>query len=161
MPGTGRGPGGVGRYLARRGVDVIGIDLAPAMLAIAHGVHGITVSAADLRALPFKTESAAGVFAFCVLQHLPRSELQSGLREFRHVLASDGVLLVAVHAGGGQFEPAPGITATCYTEAELTSQLATASFRVQSVPGRRRRERTAPTCVRDRCASRRSSRGRT
>lgn len=130
----GCGPAQVGRYLAARDVEVIGIDLATAMLAAARKAEPrLSVLAADLRTLPVRTGSVAGVVAFYVLQHLPRIALQPALRELRRVLAFGGVLLVAVHAGVGEFDPAPEITATRYTADELASRLADASLRVESV----------------------------
>lgn len=47
----GCGPGHVARYLADRGVPVVGMDLSPAMCAAALK-SGIPASAADLTALP-------------------------------------------------------------------------------------------------------------
>jgi SAM-dependent methyltransferase len=130
----GCGPGHVGRYLCAHGVDVIGVDFAPAMLAVARQAEPrLAVVAADLRALPVRSGSVAGVVLFYVLQHLPRSELQPALRELRRALAPGGVLVAAVHGGEGEFQAAPDITATRYTERELASHLAAASLPVESV----------------------------
>ena len=130
----GCGPGHVGRHLCARGVDVIGVDFAPAMLAVARQAEPrLAVVAADLRALPVRSGSVAGVVVFYVLQHLPRSELQPALRELRRALAPGGLLVGAVHAGEGDFKAAPDITATRYTEQELASHLADASLPVESV----------------------------
>jgi SAM-dependent methyltransferase len=130
----GCGPGHVSRYLTARGVDVIGVDFAPAMLALAKQAEPrLAVLTADLRALPIRSGSVAGVVVFYVLQHLPRSELQSALRELRRVLIRGGVLAIAVHAGVGEFQPAPDITGTRYSESETASHLEAASLRVESV----------------------------
>jgi SAM-dependent methyltransferase len=130
----GCGPAQASRYLATRDVDPIGVDFAAAMLHTAReAVPGLPVLAADLRALPVRTGSVAGAVAFYVLQHLPRTELQDALREVRRVLMVGGPLLIAVHAGEGEFHPASDITATRYTAEECTAHLVGASFRVQSV----------------------------
>ena len=134
----GCGPAQVGRYLTARNVDVIGIDLAAAMLTVARDREPrIAPVAADLRALPVRSESVAGIVAFYVLQHLPRSDLRTAIREQRRVLRRGGLLLVAVHAGTGEFQPAPGITATRYTADELAAHLADTSFVVESIHDRR------------------------
>jgi SAM-dependent methyltransferase len=131
---VGCGPAQVGRYLAARNLDVIGIDLTPAMLGVAReGEPRLAVLAADLRALPVRTGSVAGVTAFYVLQHLPRSALRVALGEFRRVLTRGGLLLVVVHEGEGEFQPTPEITATRYSDDELTAQCERASLRVESV----------------------------
>lgn len=133
----GCGPGAISGYLAARNVEVIGIDFAPAMLAAARRrVPTRSFLSADLRHLPIPSGSVAGIVALYVLQHLPRAGLQPALSEFRRVLSLGGVLLVAVHAGEGEFRAAPDITATLYTAAELESQFAMASLRLQSVDHR-------------------------
>lgn len=133
----GCGPAQVGRYLAARNVDIIGIDLAPTMLALArNGEARIAPVAADLRALPVRSGSVSGVVAFYVLQHLPRSGLRTALLELRRVLERGGMVLVAVHAGAGEFRPAADITATLYTAAEVEAHLAGASFVVEATHNR-------------------------
>jgi ubiquinone/menaquinone biosynthesis C-methylase UbiE len=133
----GCGPAQVSRYLASRDVEPTGVDFAPAMLHTAReAAPGLTVVAADLRALPVRTGSVAGAVAFYVLQHLPRSELGAALREVRRALTPGGPLLVAVHAGQGESHPAPDITVSRYTAEECSSHLVAASFRVESVHGR-------------------------
>ena len=131
---VGCGPAQVGRYLAARGVEVIGVDLTPAMLGVARReVPRLAVVAADLRALPVQAGSVAGITAFYVLQHLPRSELPAALHEFRRVLTRGGALLAVVHEGEGEFQPADEITATRYTDHELAARCDRASLRVESV----------------------------
>lgn len=130
----GCGPAHIGRYLAARGVEVIGVDLTPAMLAAAtREAARLALVAADLRALPVRTGSVAGITAFYVLQHLPRSALQAALDELRRVLVHDGALLVVAHEGEGEFQPAAGLTATRYTDHELAAHCDRASLRVESV----------------------------
>src|SRR5256885_1247773 len=49
---VGCGPGHVARYLHERGVHVVGVDLSPAMVAIAGALTpGVTFHEGDLRAL--------------------------------------------------------------------------------------------------------------
>ena len=96
---AGCGPGHVGAYLAARGLDVTGVDLAPAMIAAAercfpelHFVVG------DLRAPPFPADSFDAIVAFYSLIHLRPHELAAALRGLSACLRRDGVLLVAVHS---------------------------------------------------------------
>jgi ubiquinone/menaquinone biosynthesis C-methylase UbiE len=131
---VGCGPAHVAEYLADRHVDVVGIDFAPAMLTVARQrAPSLAVVVADLRALPIRSDSVAGVTAFYVLQHLPRAELQPALRELRRVLVRRGVVLVVVHAGEGEFRPARDVTATRYTAEELVSHLSAASLVADAV----------------------------
>ena len=131
---VGCGPAHIGRYLATRGIEVIGADLTPAMLAAANReVPRLALVAADVRALPVRSSSVAGITAFYVLQHLPRAALQAVLDEFRRVLVRDGTLLVVAHEGESEFEPATGIKATRYTGHELAAHCDRASLRVESV----------------------------
>ena len=89
------------------------------MLAVARRrVVGLPVAAGDLRSLAVRTGSVAGIVAFYVLQHLERSALRPVLEELRRVLTPGGLLLIAAHAGDGEFMPAPEIRATRYTAAE-------------------------------------------
>ena len=120
MLDLGCGPAHLAEYLTKRGAGCAGIDFTPAMLAVARRrVVGLPVAASDLRSLAVRTGSVAGIVAFYVLQHLERSALRPVLEELRRVLAPGGLLLVAAHAGDGEFMPAPEIRATRYTAAEL------------------------------------------
>ena len=96
----GCGPGQVGRYLHDRGVDASGLDLSPAMVALARGLNpGMTFRVGDLRALPFADGALAGVVAFYSIIHIPRGEVVAALRETARVLRQGGRLLLAFHVG--------------------------------------------------------------
>jgi ubiquinone/menaquinone biosynthesis C-methylase UbiE len=70
----GCGPGQVSRHLADRGVRMVGVDLTPAMLTITRRRNpDAHATAADMRALPFRSRSCAGAIAFYSMHHLPRS----------------------------------------------------------------------------------------
>jgi pimeloyl-ACP methyl ester carboxylesterase/2-polyprenyl-3-methyl-5-hydroxy-6-metoxy-1,4-benzoquinol methylase len=132
---VGCGPAQVGGYLAARGAQVAGIDLAPAMLETARRQPGLGAVAADLRWLPVASGSCAAVVSFYALHHVPRAELPGVLREFRRVLAADGELALAAHEGEGDFtsHSDPMILGTLYTAAELERALAQAGLRVDTV----------------------------
>ena len=100
---VGCGPGQVGRYLADRGAYVIGVDLAPRMVAVARERNAIgRFMCADMRALPVSSSTCAGVFAFYSLQHLPRTHVAAVLSEFRRVLTDKGLIVLATHLGEGE-----------------------------------------------------------
>lgn len=144
---VGCGPAHVAGYLAQRGARPVGIDFTDAMLRVARQrARSLPLVAADIRKLPIRTGGAVGVVAFYVLQHLRRSELPDALLEVRRVLADDGVIVLAVHSGDGEFSVGE-VTATGYQADELTRHLAAAALEVESVehrgplPKERQRER--------------------
>jgi ubiquinone/menaquinone biosynthesis C-methylase UbiE len=133
---VGCGPAQVSGYLLGRHVEPVGIDFTPAMLAVARRrIPLLRVAIGDLRALPVRGGSIAGVVAYYVLQHVPRSELGTALREVRRVLTRDGVFAAAFHEGDREFRVG-AVTATRYGTEELSEQLANASLAVQTVDHR-------------------------
>ena len=137
---VGGGPGHVGRYLHDEGVDVVGVDLSPAMAAEAHARHpAVPGVVADLRRLPVADARAAGIVAFYSLIHLRRPELPDAIDGFARALQPAGVLLVAVHGGDGQLhadefvgEPV-AVDATLFSAAELTAAIEAAACTVEEV----------------------------
>ena len=96
----GCGPGHVGRYLADRGVDIIGVDLSPGMIAEARRRNPrVPFLAGDMRALPVADAVWIGVVAFYAIVHLTPEELPGAFAEFRRVLRPHGRLLLAFHVG--------------------------------------------------------------
>lgn len=96
----GCGPGHIARYLHERSVAMIGIDLSPAMIAVATARNPeIEFRTGDMRALVFDDGSVAGIVAFYSIIHFDAAELPSIFREMRRVLAPDGLALVAFHLG--------------------------------------------------------------
>ena len=94
----GCGPGHVAAYLAARGVDVIGIDLSPGMIAEASSRHpGIDFRTGDMRRLDLADASLAGAVAFYSIVHFDAAQLPPVFAELRRVLAPGGLALVAFH----------------------------------------------------------------
>ncbi len=92
-------PCGWGRlnpHLRARGLKVIGGDLSPLNLAKHRASHPIPLVRLDFRALPFRQESADGVFcAFTSWGYFAtEAENLRQLSEFARVLRKDGVLLL-------------------------------------------------------------------
>jgi ubiquinone/menaquinone biosynthesis C-methylase UbiE len=77
---VGVGTGAVALALRRAGLDVLGVDLSPAMLVKAAERLGSRVAVADVHRLPIATESMTGAYATWVL----------------HVVADPGAVLAEV-----------------------------------------------------------------
>lgn len=97
---VGCGPGYAVAYLAARGRPVVGLDLAPAMVALARERHpGTDVREGSILSLPLPDASVSGVLSLYSIIHLPRAVVPVALAEFRRVLRPGGVLLLAFHVG--------------------------------------------------------------
>lgn len=98
----GCGPGDVTSYLDKRGVDVVGLDFSPAMIAEARRINPtVSFQLGDLTHLETGDESLAGIVAFYSLIHLPPAALARALDGFYRALRPNGALLIALHAGEG------------------------------------------------------------
>ena len=96
----GCGPGQIGRYLADRGLPIVGVDLSPGMLAQAAALNpDITFHVGDMRALAEPDGAWAGIAAFYSIIHVPPGEVVTALAEMGRVLQPDGLLLLAFHLG--------------------------------------------------------------
>ncbi|WP_329412541.1 methyltransferase domain-containing protein [Streptomyces sp. NBC_00704] len=96
----GCGPGRTTRRLASLGLDVSGLDLSAAMLAIARRENpGIPFEQGSMLKLDFPDEALAGVVSFYSTIHTPVDELPALFAEFRRVLAPGGHLLLAFQVG--------------------------------------------------------------
>jgi SAM-dependent methyltransferase len=139
----GCGPGHVARFLADHGLDVVGIDLAPAMVEVARRLQpALRFEVGNLLALGLDDASMAGAVAFYSLIHVQRSEMPLAAAELHRVLAPGGILLVAVHQGDGEIhadeflgQPA-SFDATLFQPDELAGLLAAAGLRVERVTTR-------------------------
>ena len=98
---VGCGPGHVTAFLAGLGLDAAGIDLSGEMVAQARARHpDLEFSAGSMTALPAANQSWDGLVCFYALIHMVEdADVRTALAEFRRVLASRGLLLLAVHAG--------------------------------------------------------------
>jgi SAM-dependent methyltransferase len=96
----GCGPGHVARYLADRGLEVVGVDLSPGMVSQAAALNaGISFRVGNMLALDEPDECWAGIVAFYSIIHVPREEVVPALTEMRRVLKPGGLLLLAFHIG--------------------------------------------------------------
>ena len=96
----GCGPGQIARYLDHQGVDTLGVDLSPRMVAEAQRLNpDILFHQGDMLSLPDRDNSWGGIAAFYCIIHIPREQIVDALREMKRVLKPGGVLLVAFHVG--------------------------------------------------------------
>ena len=83
--------------LTESGREVIGVDLSPNMLQLAHDRLANRVAVADVMALPVADGSVPNVLAVWVLQLV--GSVEATLREARRVLVSGGRLVVITSRG--------------------------------------------------------------
>jgi SAM-dependent methyltransferase len=94
----GCGPGRDILALRDRGFRVIGLDRSPGMLKEAANRGAGPLILADMRQLPFSTETFDGVWSSAAMLHLPKTDFPSTLLEMGRVL-NQGQIFVAVKEG--------------------------------------------------------------
>ena len=100
---VGCGPGRVAAYLARRGLDVVGIDVSQAMVMEARRAHpNIAFTMGRLDDLPLATGAFAGAVCWYSIIYTPPERLDDVLAELGRVLAPCGQLLLAFQTGDGE-----------------------------------------------------------
>lgn len=127
---------GTGRdLLALRhdGVDAIGLDRSPAMLATPELPDRVVV--ADMRAIPLADRSVDGWWAVASLLHLDLAGFRAALGELWRISRLEAVGFVSVKRGDGQaWEPMDegGARHVCYWQAgELDGELAAAGWTIE------------------------------
>jgi ubiquinone/menaquinone biosynthesis C-methylase UbiE len=96
----GCGPGHIARYLQERGIQVCGMDLSQGMIEQARQLNSaIEFYQGDMRELPVKDNSWAGIAAFYAIVNLSAPDLIQALREMMRVLKPGGRLLLSFHTG--------------------------------------------------------------
>lgn len=96
----GCGPGHTTNCLHTLGIEPLGIDLSPAMVAKAQELFPhIRFIQGDFLDFPGGVESVAGILAFYCIVHLPTENLANAFKEMYRVLRPDGTLLLSFHVG--------------------------------------------------------------
>ena len=96
---VGCGPGRAAAFMAARGLDVVGVDISPAMLTFARSAHPhIEFEEGRLNALPFEAGVFAGAVCWYSIIHTPPDSLGEAFDEAARVLAPGGHLLLAFQA---------------------------------------------------------------
>ncbi|MBT2405105.1 MULTISPECIES: class I SAM-dependent methyltransferase [unclassified Streptomyces] len=100
----GCGPGRVTAYLDALGVRAFGVDLSPAMVAVARRTYpGLRFEVGSMAALDVADGVLGGVLAWYSTVHTPPGELPPVFAEFARVLAPGGYVLIAFKAGDERF----------------------------------------------------------
>ena len=98
---VGCGPGRVAAFMADCGLDVVGVDISQAMLAIASTAHPhIEFEEGRLDALPIETGVLAGAVCWYSIIYTPPDRLDEAFDELARVLMPGGYLLLAFQAEG-------------------------------------------------------------
>jgi SAM-dependent methyltransferase len=96
----GCGPGQIARYLHRKGVLTLGVDLSPRMVREAQRLNPeIQFHQGDLLSLPDADNSWGGIAAFYCIIHIPRERIVEALLEMKRVLRPGGILLITFRIG--------------------------------------------------------------
>lgn len=99
----GCGPGRVAAFLAARGLDVVGVDVSPAMLAAARRAHpAIRFEDGRLTDLPVSDGALAGAVCWYSIIHTPPKDLDLVSAELARALAPGAHLLVGFQVGHGE-----------------------------------------------------------
>lgn len=100
---VGCGTGRLTAYLAGLGIDVVGIDLSPGMVAVARRAYpGLRFEVGTMTALDLPDASRAGVLAWYSIIHTPPQGLPEVVAEVRRVLAPGGHVLLGFQAGADE-----------------------------------------------------------
>jgi SAM-dependent methyltransferase len=99
---VGCGTGRLLPYLTGRGLSPRGVDLSPGMVEMARREHpGFAYEVADLRELPFKDGSLAGVVCWFSLIYLAPDSRARAFAELARVVQPGGYLVTAFKHGDG------------------------------------------------------------
>lgn len=97
---VGCGPGRVTAHLHSLGLPVFGVDLSPAMVALARRMHpGLRFDEGSIGALDVADGALGGIVAWYSIIHTPPERLPAVFAEFHRVLAPGGHVLLAFQVG--------------------------------------------------------------
>jgi len=128
----------IGRYLADKGLTVIGVDISDRCVEMARALHpDMSFSREDIVRMRFDRGVFDGVISYYSIIHTPKKLVGRIFAEIRRVLKPGGYLLVAVKAGSGEgyVKELLGISTEVYfslfDEAEVEGYLERAGFVVE------------------------------
>lgn len=98
----GAGPGRDSKYFQDQGLDVVCIDLSPAMIELCRQ-KGLTAYVMDMGNLDFPENSFDVVYSMNSLLHLTKAEFPEILHRLNSLLRADGLLYIGMY-GGYDFE---------------------------------------------------------
>ncbi|MGS2614987.1 class I SAM-dependent methyltransferase [Micromonospora sp. LZ34] len=109
---VGCGPGQAAAQLAGRGVRPVGLDLSPAMCALARRATALPCCAADMTALPVRSAAVAAIVCLYAVIHLDPDRRAAAYAEFARVLRPGGSALIAFHTRDAETPPGQARTLT-------------------------------------------------
>ncbi|MFD8721138.1 class I SAM-dependent DNA methyltransferase [Streptomyces sp. NPDC059629] len=96
----GSGPGHITAHLNDLGVPAFGIDLSPAMVALARESHpGLRFHRGSMTSLDLPDETLGGILALYSIIHIPDAHLPATFAGFHRVLVPGGHVLLAFQKG--------------------------------------------------------------
>ncbi|UNS95577.1 methyltransferase domain-containing protein [Streptomyces tubbatahanensis] len=99
----GCGPGSLTAHLRDLGLDVFGVDLSPALLALAREAYpDLRFEIGAMEALDVDDGRLRGIVSWYSVIHAPPRDLPAYFEEFRRVLAPGGTLLLAFFESEGE-----------------------------------------------------------
>jgi ubiquinone/menaquinone biosynthesis C-methylase UbiE len=135
----GCGSGRVASLMADRGLNVLGVDVSQAMLAIASAAHPhIDFVEGRLDALPIESKALAGAVCWYSIIYTPRFRLLEAFEELARVLIPGGHLLLAFQADGAPLhrEDAFGsglpLTSYRHSVSDVVVRLEESGFRIST-----------------------------
>ncbi len=142
---AGCGPSGhIGRYLAERGLQIVGVDISDACVERARRLNpGLRFERADIARMPFDDGTFDGIISYYSVIDTPRIHVGGIFEEFYRVLKPGGSLLVAVKAGTteGYLSNLLGIRTeiylTLFTEQEIREYFQFSGFVVEFLETRK------------------------
>ena len=141
----GCGPGHVARYLSNRGLEVLGLDLAPAMVEEARRRNpDLEFRVGSMTALDAPDCAWIGAVAFYSIIHLGDADRLAAMRQLARVIEPDGPLLLSFHVSTSEqacgtsvhleswFDEPVDLTAYFLDPDLLADELQTVGFRIQA-----------------------------
>ncbi|MEQ4715811.1 class I SAM-dependent methyltransferase [Nonomuraea sp. B19D2] len=95
----GAGTGQDSAYFQENGMEVVAVDLSPAMVALCRE-KGLDARVMDFLSLDFAPASFDAVYALNCLLHVPNSDLPAVLAEIHRLLRPGGLFFLGVYGGG-------------------------------------------------------------
>ncbi|WP_396610658.1 class I SAM-dependent methyltransferase [Haloferax sp. S1W] len=131
---VGCGPGIDTETFSDDGFDVTGFDLTASFVESARtAVPDASFVRGDMRRLPFRDGLFDGVWSCASFLHVPRADAPETLREFRRVLAVNGVLYLSLKHGDESGYDDDGRYFERYRPGEIRSLLDDAGFSTVSI----------------------------
>jgi SAM-dependent methyltransferase len=94
---VGCGPGQKSKYLADKGLKVVGIDFSEKMIELAkQTVPNVDFYVADIKNLSSIKQNFSGIFAQAVLLHIPKNEITQVLNGLKEKLIPSGYFYICV-----------------------------------------------------------------